>query len=117
MMSPRNLTFNCENFNKMSIEHASSCYLVAGLNAQASLIINVICFDQMAAVMNSELRRSWWGAIYTRPRGILEVLLKKHGYMTAIMVSFLFYNALGYSQMHSPCLKFSNWTFKPFINV
>ena len=54
-MSPGNLTFNCVDFNKMSIERTFYCNHVAGLNLRASLIIKVISFAQMASVLVNEL--------------------------------------------------------------
>ncbi len=57
-MSPGNLTFNCVDFNKMSIERAFYCNSVAGLNARASLIIKVICLAQVSSFIVDELRES-----------------------------------------------------------
>ncbi len=57
-MSPGNLTFNCVDFNKMSIERAFYCNSVAGLNLRAGLTIKVISFAQMSSVLVNELRWS-----------------------------------------------------------
>ena len=55
-MSPGNLTFNCVDFNKMSIERAFYCNSVSGLNPWTSFIIKVISFAQMTSVLVDELR-------------------------------------------------------------
>ena len=55
-MSPGKLTFNCVDFNKISIEHVFYCNSVALLNLCASLIMKVISFAQMASVLVNELR-------------------------------------------------------------
>ena len=55
-MSPGNFTFNCVDFNKMSIEHTFYCIPVAGLNLRANLIIKVISFAHVASVLVNELR-------------------------------------------------------------
>ncbi len=55
-MSSGNLTFNCVDFNKMTIERTFYCNPVAGLNLRARLIIKVITFAQMAPVLVNELR-------------------------------------------------------------
>ena len=65
-MSPGNLTFNCLDFNKMSIERAFYCNSVAGLLARASLTIKVICFAQISSVIVDELKGSVEERMFSR---------------------------------------------------
>ncbi len=66
VMSPGNLTFNCVDFNKMSMEHAFYCNSVAGLYARASLIIKAICFAQISSFIVDELRESVGERMFSR---------------------------------------------------